>query len=317
MNNSERQNRVNLIIDTLNSLTVEEFLKVAQVDGLRTSGGKWRGKCPIHGGDSKAFTVYQKSAGIFYNCPSSCGSGNTIKLIAKLNNLETKGRDFISVINLAAQRMGLPGLEGGELTAQQLALIEERKKRSAIVKAQKEKEELEQAVKTHRVLMHLFMSLQVSDKVVSYLQGRQLVADAADAKVLGVRSWDSRCVSDLLAHFDRETLGQVLGPADKLEEQIGKRPLLLFTFVANQCTGFQARSIDDDCEKRWRYMSRGKTACGFFGGEQLAEPGPVVIVEGMTDTIIGRRYPEFGAEFFDGEIPTVIGKPGRERLASN
>jgi hypothetical protein len=319
MNSTDRRERVNLIIDTLNSLTIEEFLGVCQIEGLRGSGGKYRGKCPIHGGDSKAFTVYQKSNGIFYNCPTSCGSGNTVKLLAKVNNLDTKGRDFVSVMNLAAQRMGLPGIEGGELTPAQLKAVEERKAKAEQDRAKRLEQERILEHQTNEVLLNMMLNLTISDEVVSYLQERQLVEGAEQALEFRVRTWNPKIVSVLLDQFNKSVLHAVLGKADDLQKQFGPRPLLMFSFEGDAVVGVQARSIDPNCEKKWRYNSRGKIAFGFFGGEQITrwdnKDRPVVIVEGMTDTLIGRRYPEFGAELFDGRLPIIVGKPGAGRMS--
>jgi len=312
MNSNPRQERVNLILSALNSLTVEEFLKVAQVEGLKPSRGKWRGRCPIHGGDSKAFTVYQKSSGTFYNCPTSCGSGNNVKLFAKLNNLDTKGRDFITAINLIAQRMGIPGVEGGELTEAQKAAIEKRKAEAEERRKERLEQEQEEERLTNAVLLALMARLDVSEAVVSYLHGRGLVENSEQARAVGVRSWDPVAVSGLLGQFSTEELRTVFGKGEELMKQFNPRPLLMFAFAGEQCVGVQCRSIDPQCEKVWRYNSRGKVALGFFGGEQLSlnVTAPVVIVEGMTDTVIGRRLPEFASEWFDGETPIIVGKPG-------
>jgi len=308
MKNNDFQIRVNEVKEAFNSLTVEEFLALAQIQGFKQKGEKWRGNCPLHDSDSRSFTIYKKPEGIFYNCPTNCGSGTAFGLFAKLNNLGTKGRDFISVMNLLAARMGMPGINSGELTAQQLAEIEKRKKQRALERQQQEAEKEKFRVLSAQVFAVMFDTLRVEGAGLDYLVARGLNAKhVVKLDDLGVRTWNEYCLEELKHSFSHEEIERVLGPLDKLKQQLKQRPLLMFTHDGDRFTGFQARSVDPNCKKRFRFVSRGAISEGFFNGHQIAQNvKKIIMVEGMTDCI---------AEHCEGhELALIIGKSGAGRI---
>ena len=322
--NNHRTERVNQIKSAVESLTVEELCGVLAIKGLRRSGERYRGNCPIHGGDSKSFTIYRDNARIVWNCPTSCGSGNVFYLGAHMLGIGTnlKGRNWISLLNKFAQAMGLPAVGGGELTAAQLLEIEERSKR---LKDERERVAAEEAVlfeRTNLVLTELMKELTLENREIEYLRGRGIVTcgvQEARARLIaaGVRSFDRRALKALTEEFSADDLRHVLGDGRKLLEQFEKRPLLMFTANSDHMiTGCQARSIDPHCQKEYRFISRGKIAGGFFNGIEFADHTnkPVVCVEGMTDLLAClMHYAKLERSI--GRESVVIGKAGAGKMS--
>jgi DNA primase len=317
MKSTTKADRIKIIYEAIQSLSIEELIEAAQIRGLRERHGKWRGNCPIHGGDSGSFTVYAKSSGVYWNCPTSCGSGDMISLLGRTLGLTTKGRDYLSILNVMAGRLGLPGIEGGELTATQLAQIEKRRLESA--QRRKELAEQEERMRqlTHRVLVDMRAGLMLGEREHKYLQTRCEPTDLVTLSGFGFVSWDERILSRLVSRFSADELHSVLGHSRDLMDQFRRRPLLAFTANGSRVTGVQARSIDPDCHKKWRFVSRGDISEGFFNGAHLlASPSvPVVVVEGMTDTVAGISAPGWASEFFDGRAHITLGKAGAGRIS--
>lgn len=287
MNNNEKSQRVNNIIGCLNSLTVQQFINVARISGMKEMGGRWRGNCPIHGGDSKSFAVYKKPEGIFYNCPTNCGSGNSIRLIAEMNNLNTKGKDFISLMNLIAERIGLPKLDDGELSVEQLQQIEDRRKQAAQQRHEMLIAEQEKRAIAHRVFSEMANSLTVEGAGLDYLVERGLKVDDRKLKILhdaNVRSW---CPNKFGPYLKGSKMDQILGNKEAFFKQLSQRRLIMFTHDGEFFTGFQARSHRMDSKKDYRFVSRGMTGSGFFNGQALENKKNqnILMLEGLTDCI--------------------------------
>ena len=321
-NNTSKRERVNQIKTAIESLTVEELCNTLKISGLKRTGDRYRGNCPIHGGDSKSFTIYRDKGRIVWNCPTSCGSGNVFYLGAKLWGFgeSLKGKNWISLINKFAQAMGLPSVDGGELTVSQL---DEIRRRGELLKAEREKaaeQEAELAEWTDEVLTEWMRQLGFDQREIDYLKERGVItAQGEGAEELyhaGCRSFSVRSLTMLCDAVGVDKVRAVLGDGTKLVEQFKRRPLLVFTTNSDcQTTGVQARSVDPKTPKEYRFISRGKISSGFFNGHELCmyQDRKIVCVEGMTDLLAAVVYRE-KLEATLGRELVVIGKAGAGKM---
>lgn len=310
------------ILDAFNSLGLLEFSQVFDLK-LKEKGRRLKGNCPMHGGDSESFAVYVTERGrIAYNCSTKCGSGRAIDLIGHLNGLEPKGKSFIQLLDVIAEKLGLPGPGGPDLTEAQKADLE--KRRELVKRAQIENAiwQRDLSILTTRVLTVLRDISPIGLRAVEYLR-KHKVFPSDDDQARAVSSqmylgqWRTQAnIKELLSQFSPEELNRVFGDGRDFIAAMEARPLMCFaTAPHGEIVAMQARSINPHCQKKFRFISYGEISKGFFNAEELiAKPSaPVLLLEGLTDTIAAASFRDFGRGYFKQD-PAIIGKSGSGRL---
>ena len=246
---------------------------------LVMKGGRFWACCPFHEEKTPSFSV-SPDKGIFY-CFGCHEGGNVFKFISKMEHIS-----YFDAVKLQAERLGIK--------------IPSRKKSSAEIQTEQEKDFLLKITSAARDFYHNCLKTQEGEKGRKYLEARGITKKVIEDFKLGYApdSWDFLTKKITARGFtEKQLLAAGLAiekkSGDGIYDRMRGRVIIPISDISGKAVAFGGRILVED-ENQPKYLntpeteifSKGKLLFGLDKSKQaIISKNTAIVVEGYMDAI--------------------------------